>query len=65
MSMKEQSAQPVVDLPGLDHPRLDLRSISLEASMALTNFKLLVCLLILSESTLAQANCLSVCPRTS
>jgi hypothetical protein len=26
--------------------------------MALTNFKLLVCLLILSESTLAQANCL-------
>ena len=30
----------------------------LEASMALTNFKLLVCLLILSESTLAQANCL-------
>jgi hypothetical protein len=27
--------------------------------MALTNFKLLICLLILSDSTLAQANCLS------
>ena len=26
--------------------------------MALTNFKLLICLLILSESTLAQAECL-------
>ena len=29
-----------------------------EVNMALTNFKLLICVLILSESTLAQAECL-------
>ena len=34
-------------------------SIPLEVNMALTNFKLLICLLILSESTLAQAKCLT------
>ena len=33
-------------------------SIPLELKMALTNFKLLTCLLILSEPTLAQAKCL-------
>ena len=33
-------------------------SIPLEVNMALTNFKLLICLLMLSEFTLAQAKCL-------
>ena len=33
-------------------------SIPLKVNMALTNFKLLICLLILSESMLAQARCL-------
>jgi hypothetical protein len=55
---------------GLGHPRHDLRSAQkdflahirqfhpLEVNMALSNLKLLICLLILSESTLAQAECL-------
>src|SRR5271154_2740284 len=33
-------------------------TIPLEVNVALTNFKLLICLLILSESTFAQAKCL-------
>jgi hypothetical protein len=35
------------------------RSISFEVKMALTNFRLLICLVILSDPTLAQAKCLS------
>jgi hypothetical protein len=70
MLRREQSARPVVDIAGLGHPRRDLRfrqrtfwhisrrCIPLDVNMSLTNFKSLICLLILSEPTLVQAECL-------
>jgi hypothetical protein len=53
---KEQSAKPTVD-PRASAIRATPRG-QLEVNMALTNFKWLICLFILSESTLAQAKCL-------
>jgi hypothetical protein len=59
---KEQSAQPVVDRAATrsrpeDFLAYVIQFIPLEVNMVLRNLKLLICLLILSESTLAQAKC--------